>query len=52
MPKVQFYNKRNKRWIIAEKQKNGRLKITKVQKQKAKGIKTISKKKKKKKKKK
>lgn len=47
MAKVQFYNSRNKRWIIAEKQKNGRLKIVKVRKTKAKGIKTTSKSKKK-----
>ena len=43
MAKVQFYNKKTKRWVIAEKQKNGRLKIVKVKKTKAKGIKTIGK---------
>ena len=47
MAKVQFYNKRIKRWVIAEKQKNGRLKIVKVKKTKAKGIKTTGKRRKK-----
>ena len=43
MEKVQFYNRRTKKWCIAKEKRNGMLRIIRCQDKKARGIRVLKK---------